>query len=145
MEFVLGLIKQHFGSILIAVLVGITWWRGGFGKLSGFIEKLETHYDRLRKTAEDYKVRQVAKTAYDWVEDEGKQWAKKTETKADDKVLDKLAKGLEMGLKLLKRAGLNGDGSEDELKALFGEFHTAEAKAKELAEKSPFGGKQGKK
>ena len=136
--FILGLVKQHFGSILVFVLVAFAWWRGSFAQISNAVDKVEAWYDRTRQQLERHKVRQVAATVYSWVNDQARELAKKTETTKDDYVVDKAAMGLKKGMAILDRLGLGGDGSKDELEALFGEFHEAERKAEALAASSPF-------
>jgi len=136
--FVMGLVKQHFGSILVFFLVAIAWWRGGFEKISNAVDKVEAWYESARSQLERHKVRQVAGTVYAWVNDQARTMAKKTETTKDDFVVDKLAMGLKKGIAILDRLGLGGDGAKDELEALFGEFHEAERKAEVLAASSPF-------
>lgn len=131
--FFLGLVKAHFGSILVFALVAVTWWKGGFEQLSSLVAKVEEAYDKLRKEAEERRFYAAAKTAFEWANDEGKRLAAKTENTVDDAIIDKGVMALEMGLKLLKKMGLADDGAEDRLKAHFGEFHAAERKAKELS------------
>lgn len=131
-EFFLDLIKTHFGSILVFTLVLFAWWRGSFEQLSSLVAKLEDWYDAARQQSDKHQIRHVAKTVYDFVNDKARMLAKSTATDADDKIVDKLATGLEMGMKLLGRMGLADEGAKDELKALFGEFHEAEKKAQLL-------------
>ena len=48
--FFLGLVKAHFGSILVFALVAVTWWKGGFEQLSSLVAKVEEAYKYYSST-----------------------------------------------------------------------------------------------
>lgn len=135
MEFV----QANIGWILTAIIFAFAWWRGGFERLHGALEKVEAWYDRTRLELEERQVYDIAKKAYEFANDKARMLAKKTDTDVDDKIVDKAAVALEWALKVMKRMGLNEDGAEDTLKGYFGQLHEAENKAKELAGKLPVG------
>jgi hypothetical protein len=136
-EFVLGLLKTHFGSILVFVLVAVAWKLGGFQKIAEFIDKVGSYIETAQKEIKQRKIREVAKRVYGAVNDHARALAKKTDTDKDDKVVDKLALGLEWGLKALDFIGLADDGVESELERHFRELHEAENKARDLLGKLP--------
>lgn len=134
-EFLLGIVKSHFGSILVFALVVFGWWRGGFEKISSAVQKVEDFYDRLRKKAEERRVYELLKKAYDFANDEAARLVKKTDTEVDDKIVDKSKIALEWAMKALDKAGLGEHADEDVIKGYFGHFHEAERKATELSGK----------
>ena len=139
--FFAGLLKQHFGTLLVAALVLYAWWKGSLSSLSGLVAKLEHWYDRIHKEAEDRQVYSILKRGYDFANDEGRRLAAKTNTTVDDKVIEKGTIALAWVLKALTKAGLAHHGDEDLIKGHFGAFHEAEQKAKDLHGKNPFVGK----
>jgi hypothetical protein len=131
-SFVLGLLKSHFGSVLVFVLVAASWWLGGFKKIASFIDKLEGYFEQAQQEIKQRKIREVAKRVYAAVNEHARELAKKTDTDKDDKVVDKLAKGLEWGIEALDFIGIADDGVESELEKHFRALHEAEKRAEEL-------------
>ena len=132
-SFFLNLIQNHFGSILVFLLVLFTWIRGGTSQVAQLISRLEKWYDVVRLQCQERELYSLAEKAYGFANDQARQLAKKTATDLDDKIVDKTAIALAWALKAMKKAGLDSEDSEDVLKGYFGYFHDAERKAKELS------------
>lgn len=134
-QFVMGLIKANFGSILVFALVALGWALGGFSRISKFVDRVESHYDEVRKKLVERRVYEMLKKAYDFANDEAKRIVNMTETDVDNQVVDKSKIALEWAMKALEKAGLGEHADEDVIKGYFGHFHEAERKAAELSGK----------